>query len=136
MSTSKSPAEARYNRRVLVCSAAYGAALLADTYLFKQGGVGGPLATAAALLPAIPIVLIFVAIGRYLAEEQDEYLRMLMTRQVLWASGFALTLATIYGFLQGYSVVAALPPYAIVMAWFLGLGVGALVNRLSVERGV
>ncbi|CAM3169566.1 DUF2178 domain-containing protein [Sphingomonas antarctica] len=135
MAFTKSPAEARYNRRVLAYSAVYGVALLADTYLFKHALVSGPSAIVAALLPAIPIIAIFVAIGRYLVDERDEYLRMLMTRQVLWASGFALTLATIHGFLEAYGILAPLPPYAVVMAWFLGLGLGALVNRLTIGRG-
>lgn len=131
---SKSPADARYNRRVLIYSAAYAAALLICTYLFKHQLVSGSLAVIAALLPAIPVVLIFVAIGRYLVEERDEYLRMLMTRQVLWASGFALSIATIHGFLEAYGIVEAIPSYAVVMLWYLGLGIGAVANRLTVEK--
>lgn len=134
MPVANSPAEARYNRRVLMLSAAYAIALLIDAYLFKRALLHGAAAFGAALLPALPIVGIFVAIGRYLVEEHDEYLRMLMTRQVLWASGFALTLATIDGFLEAYGVVSPLAPYAVVMAWFLGLGVGALANRLTNGR--
>lgn len=134
MSVAQSLAEARYNRRVLALSAAYGVALLLDTYLFRHAPLKGPLAALAALLPALPIIGIFFAIGRYLVEESDEYLRMLMTRQVLWASAFALTLATIQGFLEAYGVAPPLLPYAVVMAWFLGLGVGALVNRLTIGR--
>jgi hypothetical protein len=129
-----SPAEGRYNRRVLICSAGYAAALLVDTYLFKHGLVAGPVAVIAALLPALPLIAIFIAIGRYLTEETDEYLRLLMTRQVLWASGFALSLATIHGFLEAYGMVPAVPSYAVVMAWYLGLGLGALANRLTIGR--
>ena len=66
MPVSNSPAEALYNRRVLTCSAAYAVALLADTYLFKRQIVGGPLAVAAAILPALPIVAIFVASTVYI----------------------------------------------------------------------
>ena len=57
------------------------------------------------LLPALPIIGIFAAIGRYLVEEQDEYVRMLMVRQTLWASGFALSVATIWGFLENFGLV-------------------------------
>lgn len=135
MATARSPAERQYNRRVLIYSAAYGIALIGVGYAFEHHLVAGPGAIVAALLPAIPIVLIFVAIGRYLAAETDEYLRMLMTRQILWASGIALTLATIHGFLQAYGLVAPLPAYAVAAVWFLGLGIGALANRLTVGRG-
>jgi heme/copper-type cytochrome/quinol oxidase subunit 4 len=136
MAISKSPADARYNKRVLGLSLAYGLALLPVTYVFKHGLVSGPTAVAVAILPAIPIVLIFVAIGRYLVEERDEYLRMLMTRQVLWASAFALTVATIQGFLEAYRVTQPMPPYDVVMVWFFGLGVGAVANRLTLGKGV
>lgn len=135
MSLAKSPAEGRYNKRVVACSLAYAAALIGVGYAFQHQLVGGTGAVVAGVLPAIPIVLIFVSLGRYLVEERDEYLRMLMTRQILWASGFALTLATIHGFLEAYGQVGALPAYAVVMAWFLGLGFGAIANRLTIGRG-
>ena len=65
----------------------------------------GGLTYFVAVLPALPIIGIFAAIGRYLVEEQDEYVRMLMVRQTLWASGIALSLATIWGFLENFGVV-------------------------------
>jgi hypothetical protein len=129
-----SPAEARYNRRVIGLSLVYGAALVGDTHLFKHGLVHGASAVLMALLPALAIVAIFVAVGRYLVEEQDEYLRMLMTRQVLWASGFAMTLATLQGFLEAYKLVPPVPAYAVIMAWYLGFGLGAVMNRLTIGR--
>ena len=58
-----------------------------------------------AIFPALPIIGIFGALGRYLVEEQDEYVRMLMVRQALWASGFALSLATVWGFLENFGLV-------------------------------
>jgi hypothetical protein len=42
-------------------------------------------AYAAVIVPALLIIGIFFAIGRYLIEEQDEYLRLLMVRQTLVA---------------------------------------------------
>ncbi len=60
------PALKRYNRRVLILSAAYAVALLAVEWLFNHHAVSGALAYAAAVLPALPIIGMFVAIGRYL----------------------------------------------------------------------
>ena len=126
-----SPATKRYSARVLVLSAAYAVLLLGAVYLFKHRLIAGPASYGVAVLPALPIVGIFVAIGRYLIEEQDEYLRMLMVRQTLWASGFALSLATIWGFLESFDLVGHIESYYVAVLWFGGLGLGACVNRLG-----
>jgi len=70
-----------------------------------------------------------------LVEEQDEYVRMLMVRQVLWASGFALSLATIWGFLESFDLAGHADGYYIVIAWFFGLGVGGVANKLTLGEG-
>jgi hypothetical protein len=129
-----SPAQRRYNRRVLVLSLIYAVMLLGAVYLFKHRLVEGPLAWIVAALPALPIVGIFAAIGRYLVEERDEYLRMLMVRQTLYASAFALSIATIWGFLESFEVVRHVQSYSVAILWFAGLGLGSLVNRLDLRR--
>lgn len=122
-------AKRRYTRRVLILSALYAAALLGATYAFKHHFVTGPLAWPVALLPALPIIAIFVALGRYLVEEQDEYVRMLAARQALWASGIAMSLATAWGFLESFGVVDHLPAYFVAIVWFAGLLPGSLSHR-------
>ena len=67
-----SPAVKRYNVRVLWLSVVYAAALLSAVYAFKHQLLSGPAAYLAAILPALPIIGIFAAIGRYLVEESDE----------------------------------------------------------------
>jgi hypothetical protein len=121
----------RYNIRVVWLSLIYAAFLILAVYGFKHGMVGGPASYLVAVLPALPIIGIFVAIGRYLVEEQDEYVRMLMVRQTLWASGFTLSLATIWGFLDNFKLVGHIDGYWIVAVWFVGLGIGAIVNKLT-----
>ena len=130
----KNPAEKRYRNRVIILSLAYAVFLLAATYGFKHQLVSGPLAYIAACLPALAIIGIFVAIGRYLVEEQDEYLRMLMVRQTLWASGFSLSIATLWGFLEGFDLVSHVPAYSVAILWFGGLGLGALAHKLTMGR--
>jgi len=129
-----SSATKRYNRRVVWLSLAYAVFLMGAVYAFKHHLLSGAPAYAAALLPALAIVGIFAAIGRYLVEEQDEYLRMLMIRQTLWASGFALSLATIWGFLESFDLVGHIESFYVAVLWFGGLGVGALANRLTLGR--
>ena len=128
----RSPAWKRYNWRVIWLSLLYGAFLLPAVYGFKHQLVPHSVAWLVAILPALPIIGIFVAIGRYLVEEQDEYVRMLMVRQTLWASGFALSVATVWGFLENFGLVGHVEAYYISVLWFFGLAIGAIVNKLTV----
>jgi len=131
----RTPAWKRYNWRVVWLSLLYAALLIAAVYSFKHQLLSGGIVYVVAILPAIPIIGIFGAIGRYLVEEQDEYVRMLMVRQTLWASGFALSAATVWGFLQNFDLVSHVDGYYIVIAWFFGLGLGGLVNKLTLGDG-
>jgi len=131
----RTPAWKRYNWRVVWLSVLYATFLISAVYGFKHNLVPWALKYPVAILPALPIVGIFVAIGRYLVEEQDEYVRMLMVRQVLWASGFALSLATIWGFLESFDLAGHADGYYIVIAWFFGLGVGGVANKLTLGEG-
>jgi hypothetical protein len=126
-----SRATKRYNWRVLWLSLVYVVLLLGAVYAFKHQLIGGPFAYAAAVAPALPIIGIFAAIGRYLVEEQDEYLRMLMVRQTLWASGFALSVATVWGFLENFDLVEHVDAYSVAIVWFAGLALGAAINKLT-----
>ena len=126
----------RYNLRVIWLSLGYAAFLLFAVYAFKHHLLHGAVAYLAAVLPALPIIGIFGAMGRYLVEEQDEYVRMLMIRQTLWASGFALSVATIWGFLESFDLVGHVDSYNIAVIWFLGLGVGSMMNRLTLGTPV
>jgi hypothetical protein len=121
----------RYSVRVIWLSLLYAVFLMAAVYGFNRHLLTGAPAWIAAILPSLPIIGIFVAIGRYLIEENDEYLRMLMIRQTLWASGFALSLATIWGFLESFDLVGHIESYYVAVLWFGGLGLGACANKLS-----
>lgn len=126
-----SPAWRRYNIRVIWLSLLYAIFLIAAIYGFKHELVPGPVKYLVAVLPALPIIGIFGAIGRYLVEEGDEYVRMLMVRQTLWASGLTLSAATIWGFLDNFGLVGHVDGYWIAVVWFFGLGLGGLYNRLT-----
>ncbi len=128
------PALRRYNARVLGLSVAYAALLIGAVWLFKHRpppGVGGYLVAA---LPAFPIIGIFVAIGQYLVEETDEYLRSLAVRQSLIATGISLSVCTLYGFIEDAGLAPHVPTYHAAVLWFAGFGIGACVNRWSERR--
>jgi hypothetical protein len=131
----RTPAWKRYNWRVIWLSLLYAAFLLPAVYAFKHQLVPTAFKYIVAVLPALPIIGIFAAIGRYLVEERDEYVRMLMVRQTLWASGFTVSAATIWGFLDNFGLVGHLDGYWVAAAWFVGLGIGGVVNKLTLGDG-
>lgn len=130
----QSAARRRYDHQVLGLSAAYVGTLFGVEALFHGNPPSGLVAYAAAVLPALPIIGIFVAIGRYLVTEHDEYLRMLMARQALIATGFALSVATIWGFLENFDLVRHVDAYFIAILWFAGMGIGACITKLGDGR--
>ena len=130
-----SPAWKRYNRRLIWLSLLYAITLLGATYGFKHKLLTGGVAYMAAILPALAIIGIFGAMGRYLVEEQDEYVRMLLVRQSLWASAFALSIATVWGFLESFGLAGHIEAFYIAVVWFFGLGLGSIYNRLTLGSG-
>ncbi|HSG56145.1 MAG TPA: hypothetical protein VLA45_11885, partial [Paracoccaceae bacterium] len=82
---------------------------------------------------AIPIIGVFWAVIRLLVEETDEYLRLLLVRQCMFATGFCLTVVTIREFLQDFELIAAdNGGFGAAFFWFVGLGLGVLFNKLTV----
>jgi len=132
----RSRARRRYDMAVLGCSLGYAGALFgAISYFNNHPAARSFTAYAAAIVPALLIIGVFVAIGRYLLEERDEFVRMLMIRQTLIASALALSVATIWGFLENFGLVARVDAYWLVVVWFGGLGLGRCLNTLTIGRG-
>ena len=127
----KRPAHRQYVKRIAVAMACYVATLYLAISLVRDGHLTGPLAWLLAVLPGLSVAGVFWAVGRLLVEEKDEYQRMLLVRQVLVATGFTLTIVTVYGFLENFGLVAHIDGFYVAILWFVGLAVGAAANRVS-----
>jgi hypothetical protein len=127
-----SPAVRRYLKRLMILMSCYLFLLFAAVWLFRHGPALGVLAWPLAVAPALPIIGVFWAVMRLLIEERDEYQRMLFVRQALIATGFCLTVTTIWEFLQSFDLV---PPgnggFGAAVFWFIGLGIGGIVNKFT-----
>ena len=133
MARYKSPAMRRYMFRVAGLMGCYLGALVGASFAFRNDLVSGPLAYALAIVPALPVLGVFWAVMRLLVEEPDEFLRLLMVRQALIATGFCLTIMTVWEFLQNFDLVApGNGGFGAAFFWFMGLGVGALYNKLTI----
>ena len=135
MFANRSAAHRRYVWRVAGSMAGYIVTLFAAEYLVDEQRVTGAAAYVLALLPGLCVAAVFWALGRLLVEERDEYLRTLLVRQLLVASGITMVVATIYGFLENYGLVGHVEAIYLTMLFFAGLGVGAAVNKLTLGDG-
>jgi hypothetical protein len=104
---------------------------VAAEILIDKRHLAGPLAYVLAILPGLSVAAIFWALGRLLIEEKDEYLRTLLVRQILIASGITMVAASIYSFLEMYRLVQPAHGFYIVWLFFLALGVGGTINKLT-----
>lgn len=135
MAQYKSPAIRSYLIRLFVLMTIYLVTLFAAVTAFKADAVSGVAAYALAVAPALPIIGVFWAVMRLLVEEPDEFVKLMHVRQCLIATGFCLTVTTIWEFLQNFDLV---PPgnggFGAAFFWFMGLGVGALYNWWTMGR--
>ena len=126
-------AQRRYVRRLIPMSAAYVAAILLASSVLPKGASASPATIAIALIPGLAVLGVIWSIGRFLTELSDEYLRMLEIRKALVATGLTLSLASTWGILELYTDVSRVPIFWVFPVWCFGLGVGALVNKLTLS---
>jgi len=126
----KNPAARRYIRRFVPLMTAYVVIVVGVGYWFDQGGPEGWLRYPVAVLPALPIIGVIFTMGAFIVEQKDEYQRMLMVRQSLFAIGFTLAATTIWGFLETYRLVDHLPAWITFVIFCAALIPGAILNGL------
>lgn len=124
-------AQRLYIKRVMIFASLYLVVIALQVSLLNDGEQ--PLAVRAglSLMPGLAICGVFWAIGRLILDEKDEFIRVLIVRQTLIATGFALGLATIWGFLETGNVVPHIPAYWFAVAFFFGQFIGAVSNRIT-----
>jgi len=121
----------RYLFRLGSSMAVFGLAIVVARYLTTNGLVDGPLVWVLALIPGLAMLGFFYAFGMLIIEQKDEFIRMLIIRQVLIGTGVALSFATVWGFLEEFGLVAHIYPYYVSFIWIVGFSFGSFVNRFT-----
>ncbi len=124
-------AQRRYVTRLLSVMAVYVLAILAGVTMKAQGLLNPQTTALVALIPGLCIVLVFWAMGRLIVELKDEFMRMLIVRQVLIATAFAFSLAAIHGFLSSFDVIEKVDAFYWPVTFFFGLFIGMVANRIK-----
>jgi hypothetical protein len=122
----------RYFATFLTSMALYGLAILA-----LSGGLGwqpprsGLGLYLSALLPALPIGGSIFAVARYLAEEPDEFLRMVRIKATLVGVALTMFTCTAWGFLSEYAHVRSLPLFMVFPMWAGWMGLAMPIIKLK-----
>lgn len=128
----RNPAAARYTRRMILIAAIYVAGIVLASLVIDRNAPLGPTTIALALVPGLALLAAIGAIGRFVAELSDEYLRMLEVRKLIVATGVTLAITSVWGLLELYSAsLPRLPVFYVFPIWCGGLFVGQLVNRFG-----
>jgi len=131
ISDGKGEAQKRYIKRTAIFTSLYLAAFALLMFANRELAISNEIKFALALLPGLAICGVFWAIGRLMVEEKDEFLRRLTVRQALIATAITLSAATVWGFLESAELVPHIDAYYWSVAWFFGLFVGAIMNRIQ-----
>lgn len=118
-----------YNRRVLIASLVYVVMLFSGISIARYYDPSALVRVVLAVAAAAPIIFIVRAMALLLKEETDEYLRMRLVQQSLFATGFLLTVATLYGFLNVFDLAPRIDAWAVMPVWAVGLGVARLFQK-------
>ncbi len=130
-STRKKPEKLRYLVRISLAMVLYLGSLFAAEILIEDRGLSGWPAYMLAALPGLAFAAVFWIFVRLIVEERDEFFRMLYVRQLMVATGLALTAAAVWGFLETYMPVPHIRAFWWPTIWCFGLGIGAVYNKVT-----
>jgi uncharacterized membrane protein len=98
-----SKAGVRYLYRLAPMMFAYLICLFVAQWTFHHHHPTGMLVYILAVLPAVPLIGSLAVVGLYVAEETDEFERMIVVQSMLWGLGAALSIGTVWSFLEDYA---------------------------------
>jgi undecaprenyl pyrophosphate phosphatase UppP len=126
----KTKALKRYERRVLSAMGVYAVTLYAASWFVRHQHTQGWALYFWSVLPAIPVMVTMAAMGRYLQEETDEYLRLRTMRALLAGTAALLATLVVGDFLQAFAHAHAFPPFTCFLIFYAAVGIAQMVQTL------
>ena len=127
------PVIIRYNRRFLIASFGYVLGLGIAIAVWNSYKLTSAMVFVIALLPTLPTFAMIWAMGRYLVEETDEYLRYRMVRAAIMSLGMVLAIGIFWGFLEMFELVPHIWAWWVLPVWAGGLGLAQLWMKVRGE---
>ncbi|HSY36450.1 MAG TPA: hypothetical protein VK814_11920 [Acidobacteriaceae bacterium] len=125
------PAGKQYQRRVMVTMSLYVLVLVAAVWIVKHTHPHGWLLYTIAVVPAVPMLAMMGALGVYLQEEKDEYIRLITMRSLLVGTAALLAMLVVNDFLRSISGAGALPVFTSWIVFFLVFGLAQTVQTMG-----
>jgi hypothetical protein len=125
----QSPASRRFRTSGLTAVGVYFVVFFITFYVNARVHPTGPVLWLLASLPVLPILCVFVLMGRYLRDERDEYKRDLTIRCLLWGLAGCMAVNLFSDYLRIYGWKSELPPFCAFWAFFVFLMAAKLSYR-------
>jgi hypothetical protein len=123
----KSPA-ARYSFGMAIWMVLYVAALFGSILLIKAQNPTGPLLYGLAVLPALPIGGTILTFLDYI-KRVDEYMRAMLVKRFIIATGLTLFLCTAWGFMEENAGAHHFSLYLVYPLFWALFGLTSLIMR-------
>lgn len=121
-------ANARYTIGVLVTMSLYVAILAGSLWAIRHQHPTGLWLDLLSIAPALPIGGTIVVFHRYIAEV-DEYVRAVVVKRFITATGATLFLTTAIGFLENGTGKTIMPLYLVYPLFWMGFAAASLLHR-------
>ena len=119
----KSKAGLRYIYRFAPTMALYVVFLFIAKWGFRHLHPTGVLAYLLAALPALPLIGTLAIVGLYISEESDEFERSIIVQSMLWGLGGALSVGTIWGFLEDFANAPHISTFYVYLFFWIFMGI-------------
>ena len=86
-----------------------------------------------AILPALPLVATLAIVGLYIAEESDEFERSIIVQSMLWGLGGALSVSTIWGFLEDFANAPHISTFYVYVFFWIFMGISQPFIRMRYQ---
>jgi hypothetical protein len=125
-----SKAGRRYIYRLAPTMALYVLVLFISKWAFGHLHPTGATVYFLAILPALPLVGTLAIVGLYIAEESDEFERSVIVQSMLWGLAAALSLSTIWGFLEDFASAPHISGFYVYMVFWIAMGLSQPFIRM------
>ena len=121
-------ANARYTIGILVTMSLYGLILTASLWAIRTQHPAGLWLDVLAIAPALPVGGAIVVFHRYIAEV-DEYVRAVVVKRFVTATGATLFITTAIGFLENGTGKTIMSLYLVYPLFWVCFAAAALLHR-------
>jgi hypothetical protein len=125
-----SKAGRRYTYRLAPTMLVYVLFLFIAKWTFHHHRPIGVVAYLLAALPALPLIASLAVIGLYIAEENDEFERSIIVQSMLWGLGGALSISTIWGFLEDFAGAPHISTFYVYVFFWIFMGISQPFIRM------